>query len=194
MSSAAERQARKRAGRVVVPVEVNREDAMTLLVITGHLAERDMENLSALSAAMGTFFSDQAGHRKIQRMKAAVRLPIDKEPLRTLFYHQRNGWEDLRSWCYQEGGGKEILEALSEELEAERKARFKESFTPLREGDNRPIKISDLPAVKVEKRRSGRNGKWVEYQRGLTIFNNRGMKIGRYQSKPLPRNSDAKIK
>ena len=81
MSSDAERQAKRRAlqraGRVVVPVKVNRKSAITLLVVTGHLAEKDMESMPAISAAMSAFFADQVEHRRIQRMKAAIPLPCD---------------------------------------------------------------------------------------------------------------------
>jgi hypothetical protein len=194
MSSAAERKAKQRAleraGRMVVPVEVNRENAITLLVVTGHLKERDMENITAISNAMSRFFADQAEHRRLQRMKAAIPLPIDKAKPTAVCYRTPSWREDTDMWVWRED---------REEIKAHWASLTPDKHPPevsyvRRKGDNRPTEVSDLPLMRVAKKISGRNGKWIEYLRALSIFNIRGIKIGRYRSKPLPCDSGKKIK
>jgi hypothetical protein len=175
---------------VVVPVEVNRESAITLLVVTGHLAEKDMESLPTISDAMSRFFADQTEHRRVQRMKAAIRLPIDREPLRTIFSYQPRPEQEMRNWCWREGQAERdaLVDELTERSEPPEVSHVR------REGDNRCIEVCDLPSMRAAKKISGRNGKWIEYLHTLSIFDARGIKIGRYKSKPLPRESDKKIK
>jgi hypothetical protein len=183
----AEKKARQRAGLRVRQIVVHDETCIPTLVAMGFLREIDAEDDTAINDAFAAFIRHYCHNVKYSKQvgrDASVQIWYEEED-RSGRKAEREEQDRRHLKRLEEGGFSDW--GLSPDHD-------KPMPYIRRSGDNRPIKTSPLPPMKGDRKRGGApNGR----NPGLltaTVYSARGEVLGKCRSKPLPRNSDEKIK
>jgi hypothetical protein len=183
----AEKKARQRAGLRCRTIVVHDETCIPTLVAMGFLRDADIEADAAINEAFAAF---------IRHYCHNVR------------YSKQTGWE-ARNAIWREEDEASGRRAKREEQDRRHVKRLDtggfsdggihpdhEKPMPFvrRRGDNRPIEVSDLPRWKVDRKRGGTPSGRNPMLTTATIYNARGMVLGKYKAKPLPGSDGETIK
>src|SRR5262249_24382357 len=71
----AEKKARQRAGYYVLPVQVHLVSVAQMLLVEGHLAEKDLDDVDAISKAVAAHLRAHQHHGRILADKSAAARP-----------------------------------------------------------------------------------------------------------------------
>ena len=172
----AEKKARQRAGLKVRPIVVHDETCIPTLVAMGFLREIDGEDDAAINEAFAAFVRHYCHNPK---------------------YSKRAGWETTTQIWHEEDA-RSGRKAKREEQDRRHLNRLDEGgFSdggihpdhdkPMpyvrRRGDNRPIEVSELPRWKVDRKRGGNPDGRNHGLLTQTIYNARGMVLGKWRGK-----------
>jgi hypothetical protein len=173
----AEKKRRQRSGKHVLSVEVHLPSLARMLLAEGLLKEEEIEDVAAISAAT-------AAH--LRKHERAGRILSDQTP------HLGSERQEVDSWVHdrERPGWKEEYEAKRKKLDR----RLTEQG-PGPERYNGPHVSYDDPSLPHPERRGkgGRNGRNPGFLDSLTIYNARGVKLGKLEHSPV-RQSGKRIK
>lgn len=174
----AEKKARQRSGLKARHIVVHDETCIPTLVAMGFLREIDIEDDGAINEAYAAFLRHYC-----HNVKSDV----------------RHRWE-IESWVWRQDGAA-AMQAVEDRISRGALQRISpatdsdgRSSYLLRRGDNRPIEVSDLPRTKVGRKRGGAPNGRNPMLTTATIYNARGMVLGKYAAKSSTPKNYPKIK
>ena len=175
---------RQRQGYKTRPIVLQDEMHIPALVVMGFLTDAQIEDEAAINDAYAAVIRHYCHLTRFSSSDSAVRC-LHEWAEETRADPEWQEKEKRHRRRLEEGGSSD----LGVHTDHDRPMPYVR-----RPGDNRSPKVSDLPHIEPERRRSGRNGRNPGYLRSLVIRNARDVVIGKYESPALPRTSGKKVK